>query len=214
MKPFSEMTHYELLEVRPDASKEDVERAYRMARSTFADDSLATYSVYDPKEAEFIQERVELAYQVLGDAEQRAEYDARLGTTPSISESVEIAFDLEAEAQAAPAPAPEVAPEIAGFEDLDELEGGGFDGSRLRRVRLRRGIELEKIATVTKIGPTYLRFIEEEQFDDLPAPVYVRGFVTAYARCVGLDPERVVPAYMERLQSLRPSASPSRGRRG
>ena len=41
------------------------------------------------------------------------------------------------------------------------------------------------------------------------APVYVRGFVSAYARCLGLDPGRVVTDYMERFEAARPSATPS-----
>jgi len=78
-----------------------------------------------------------------------------------------------------------------------------YDGARLRRARMRRGLELDQIAQVTKINPTYLRFLEEERFDDLPAAVYVRGFVAAYARCCGLDLGAVVPSYMERFETAR-----------
>ena len=49
-----------------------------------------------------------------------------------------------------------------------------------------------------------LRFIEEERFADLPARVYVRGFVGAYASCVGLDPRRVVESYMPRFDRESP----------
>jgi cytoskeletal protein RodZ len=65
---------------------------------------------------------------------------------------------------------------------------------------MRRGVELDDIAEITKVSPTNLRYIEEERFKNLPAEVYVRGFVTAYARTIGLDPERVVPTYMERFR--------------
>jgi cytoskeletal protein RodZ len=44
----------------------------------------------------------------------------------------------------------------------------------------------------------------------LPADVYVRGFVTAYAKSIGLDPKIVVPSYMARVQSSR--AANQRGR--
>jgi cytoskeletal protein RodZ len=69
------------------------------------------------------------------------------------------------------------------------------------------------------VNPTYLRFIEDDDFENLPAPVYVRGFVSAYARCLGLDPARVVTDYMERFEAARPSAGPAdrrlaAGRRG
>jgi flagellar biosynthesis protein FlhG len=74
-------------------------------------------------------------------------------------------------------------------------------------------VEIDQIAVTTKINPTYLRFIEEEKFQDLPAPVYVRGFVGAYARCIGLDPERVVSGYMKRLEGVPGSEPRSRQRR-
>ena len=86
--------------------------------------------------------------------------------------------------------------------DMEE-EGGDFDGAKLRRARLRRGFELEQIADITKIGAAHLRRIEDEEFSDLPANVYVRGFVTAYATTIGLEPERVVPGYMARVEAAR-----------
>ncbi len=45
---------------------------------------------------------------------------------------------------------------------------------------------------------SYLRYLEEDHYAGLPAPVYVRGFVAAYARCVGLDPQAVAASYMQR----------------
>jgi cytoskeletal protein RodZ len=74
-------------------------------------------------------------------------------------------------------------------------------------------VEIDQIAAVTKISPTYLRFLEEERFEDLPAPVYVRGFVGAYARCIGLEPERVVSGYMKGLERAPGSEPRSRQRR-
>jgi flagellar biosynthesis protein FlhG len=103
--------------------------------------------------------------------------------------------------------------EVTGFDAFEEDAEGSFDGAWLRRSRLRSGVEIEQIAAVTKINPSYLRFIEEEKFQDLPAPVYVRGFVGAYARCIGLDPERVVSSYMQRLDAA-PRSEPRRRQRG
>jgi flagellar biosynthesis protein FlhG len=41
-----------------------------------------------------------------------------------------------------------------------------------------------------------LQAIEEERFEDLPAPVYVRGFVTEYARYLKVNPRRAVADFM------------------
>ena len=61
MKPLSDQNHYEILEVARDAPFEQLERAFRMAESTYADDSLAGYSVFGEGEAEAIRERVSIA---------------------------------------------------------------------------------------------------------------------------------------------------------
>jgi flagellar biosynthesis protein FlhG len=97
------------------------------------------------------------------------------------------------------------AADVAPLEEFDALEEEleDFDGPRLRRSRMRRGIEIEQIAAITKINPSYLRFLEEERFGELPAPVYVRGFVSAYASSVGLDAKRVAAGYMKRFEANR-----------
>jgi len=205
MKPLSEQDHYEILEVATDATGAEIERAFRMAQTTYADDSLAGYSVFSEGEASVIRERVEIAYRVLSDADERVAYDAELGVSgvapapdaASVAEPIapvgvldDAVIPLEARA----------VNEVAELEALEE-EGGEFDGARLRRSRLRTGIELEEISGITKISPTYLRFIEEDRYAELPAPVYVRGFVCAYAKCVGLDSTRVAASYMRKFEA-------------
>ncbi len=207
MKPLAEQTHYEVLELEPGASEADVERAYRMALATYAGSNLATYSVFDQSDAEVIRHRVELAYEVLSDADTRRRYDAELGESgrptaprrtplaPFAEPGPEVAPDGVAEAHLTLPPLP-----VLDFEDDEEEQSGGFDGARLRRARLRRGVEIEQIAAITKINSTYLQFIEDDRLDDLPAPVYVRGFVAAFARCLGLDGRAVAASYLERLR--------------
>jgi flagellar biosynthesis protein FlhG len=211
MKPLSETSHYDILDVSRDASVEELGRAYRLAQSAFGDDALATYSLYGSTEAAVMRERIELAWRVLGDTESRARYDASLGE-PLPATALEIDFELDNDVE--PRRKAELIPEITGFDDLEEGGEGPYDGARLRRARLRHGVDIGRIAAITKISPVYLRSIEDERFDALPASVYVRGFVTAYARCVGLDPARVVPGYMERLQASRPVLPRSRRGRG
>ena len=89
------------------------------------------------------------------------------------------------------------------YDALEDDEVGEFDGPRLRRTRLFRGYEIDDIAGVTKVTGSHLRNIEAENFNLLPADVYVRGFLTAYAKTIGLDPDFVVPSYMARVQQSR-----------
>ncbi|MFP3869539.1 MAG: helix-turn-helix domain-containing protein [Syntrophobacteria bacterium] len=70
-------------------------------------------------------------------------------------------------------------------------------GEYLQAERQARGISLEQIAADTKISTNMLRAIEEGTTDKLPAPVLVKGFLRAYAKQIGLDPEAVVLQYQE-----------------
>jgi flagellar biosynthesis protein FlhG len=208
----AEMTHYEVLEVAPDAGPEELERAYRLACAAYAEDSMALYSVFSEEDSSELRRRIELAYRVLADSAQRKAYDLSLGSEGGGAEEIDIALDLAADDVAVSRDPFELVGEIRGFDGFDEESEDSFDGAWLRRYRLRCGVEIDQIAAVTKINPSYLRSIEEERFDRLPAAVYVRGFVGAYARCLALDPARVVAGYMKRLK-VTPKREPRRPQR-
>jgi hypothetical protein len=73
---------------------------------------------------------------------------------------------------------------------------GPYDGPTLRKVREARGVDLGAISAQTKISMRNLRLIESTDTGALPAPVYLRGFLSAYARCLRLDPAEVVRSYL------------------
>lgn len=60
-------------------------------------------------------------------------------------------------------------------------------GEMLRRARLRRGWDLERVSKETKIGTRLLEAIEAEQFDRLPGGIFTRNFIRQYARTLDLD---------------------------
>lgn len=68
-------------------------------------------------------------------------------------------------------------------------------GSELRRARQARGLSVESLAAITRIQPRVLEGIERNDLSVVPPPPYARGFVTAYAREVGWDPEQTVREY-------------------
>jgi hypothetical protein len=75
-----------------------------------------------------------------------------------------------------------------------------FDiGSSLREARLRKGLDFPELEQLTKIRPKYLRALEEEHFDILPAPTYVKGFLRSYAEALGLDGQPFVDEYNSRF---------------
>lgn len=80
-------------------------------------------------------------------------------------------------------------------------------GEILRQARLARGQTLFDAERDTRINRLYLEAIEAAHFDVLPAPVYARGFMRAYARYLGLDAEeaaRAVPHDLPRPAGLEP----------
>jgi flagellar biosynthesis protein FlhG len=215
MKPLFDQDHYEILEVSRDASREEIERSFRMAEAIYADDSLAGYSVFGEGDARAIRERIEIAYRVLSDVNARSAYDAALARgVPRAVQDGDLPREIELPELPELGPPAAKRGELKTSMPVDELEAlgeesGEFDGARLRRLRLHCGLELEDISRVTKINPTYLCFIEEDRYAELPAPVYVRGFVTAYAECVGLDGKRAAASYMKKFE-----AETGRDRRG
>ncbi|MBW2038625.1 MAG: helix-turn-helix domain-containing protein [Deltaproteobacteria bacterium] len=70
-------------------------------------------------------------------------------------------------------------------------------GAYLRKEREARKASLEEICRATKIRRTILEAIEEDQREVLPPEVFVKGFIEAYARYIGLDPEEVLFRYKE-----------------
>jgi transcriptional regulator with XRE-family HTH domain len=62
-------------------------------------------------------------------------------------------------------------------------------GETLRRARLDRGLALDDVARVIRIRSGYLAALENEELDALPAHVYARSFVRAYAEFLGVEPE-------------------------
>jgi cytoskeletal protein RodZ len=68
-------------------------------------------------------------------------------------------------------------------------------GKILRQARTERGIELSEVQRVTKIRVKFLLAMEEDQWEELPAPAFARGFLSAYARFLGLDDVELVERY-------------------
>ena len=68
-------------------------------------------------------------------------------------------------------------------------------GPRLRAERERRGISLETIASVTKVGGDLWDGLERNDFSRWPSGIFARAFVRDYARAIGLDADEVVDEF-------------------
>jgi cytoskeleton protein RodZ len=69
-------------------------------------------------------------------------------------------------------------------------------GAQLKQEREKRKVTLDDISLTTKISTRMLRALEEEQFDQLPGGIFNKGFIRAYARCLGMDEEQAIADYL------------------
>jgi curved DNA-binding protein CbpA len=192
MKPLREQNFYEVLEVSPDASPEQLARAYALAKRHFSGASLGSYSLFDSAERREVLARIEDAWQTLSNREQRARYDREvLGREPAPVSPTVAGAPPPAAPAATPAPA---APSLV----LTEVTGAAL---RARRESI--AVPLQEIARNTRISIAYLQFIEEDHIRGLPHDAYLRGYLTQYAKAVGLDPHAVADGYIRHIKQLR-----------
>ena len=76
-------------------------------------------------------------------------------------------------------------------------------GSTLREARMRARIDISEVEVGTKIRAKYLRALENEEWDLLPGPVYVKSFLKTYGDYLGLDSRLLVDEFKRRYE--RPS---------
>jgi cytoskeleton protein RodZ len=87
-------------------------------------------------------------------------------------------------------------------------------GEELRRERLIRDVPLEEISAATKISVRLLTALERSDIAKLTAPVFTRGFIRAYSRHLGIDPDEMVNAYLADLKPEKAGeALPKKGSR-
>jgi hypothetical protein len=68
-------------------------------------------------------------------------------------------------------------------------------GPHLRSERERRGISIETIVTVTKVGAELWYGLERNDISKWPSGIFARAFVRDYAKAVGLDADEVVDEF-------------------
>jgi len=75
-------------------------------------------------------------------------------------------------------------------------------GESLREARMRAKIDIAEIEVQTKIRAKYLRALENEEWDLLPGPTYVKSFLRTYAEALDLDAKLLVDEYKLRHEHL------------
>ena len=195
MKRILEQSLYELLEISPSATPEEIERAWERARVLYGPGSLATYTLLTPEVADALAARIDEAYEVLLDPEARAAYDARLPA----EESRTARPSQEPAVQPAPPGVPLFAPTVVEApRPFVPPEGAAWTGDLLRQARESRGFTVAQMSERTKLSRLHIEAVEDERFAELPVAVYLRGIVMCIARELRLDGQKVARSYLER----------------
>ena len=219
-----EKNYYEILEIPTDASSEEVYQGYIKAKNTYSHDSIALYSLLTKDECEKILNLVEEAYSILSDPDKRIKYNqARSIETPDreFLTKEDISPPLyQQHQQTVPTPRTSHAQTKGTMSKIvankrfaldyisnPELEKRieqtvEFTGAFLKEIREYKNVDLHRMADMTKISKSYLKNIEADSLDNLPALVYIRGFVYQYAKCLKLNPDLVASSYITHLKKI------------
>lgn len=212
-----EESPYATLEVARSASPDQIEQAYHRLKGLLADGQLAAYGMLEASEVDRQREQLELAFELLRHADKRQAYDQRhFGVVATDGRSAGSTGGYASAEQGSSSSLPNIAhaPPPSSFARAAVQRGRlsfacpmaeslaadvVYDGPLLRRLRESAGASLEDFCEATKISRRYLKAIEADDFGLLPAPVYVRGFVSEYARLLGLQAKTVADSYVARL---------------
>jgi flagellar biosynthesis protein FlhG len=193
MKRIEEQTYYEILEVAPDATSREIQQAYEHAKETYQNDSVAVYSLFSEKEMEKIQAVIEEAHRILMDETSRKNYDQ------THLSSLNLKWPRSEKIPETPESPMEKKTYLPFSEISVDLGEGPYRGKMLKQIRDKMGVDLKTISMETRISLKILEGIEEENLGQLPAQVYLKGFLKGYAQCLGLDPKKVIEDYLNSL---------------
>jgi curved DNA-binding protein CbpA len=247
--------HYLTLDILPGASQNEIHHAYKRAKMTYSNGSLASYSLLEDENNENIIREIEVAYETLSNPSHRREYDIKMGfntwteeqnakeeargySRPSVATG-ELSGDdgnpfgdISYTEPSAPAPVAQkpMAVIIPKTEDArrshvrvvkTEMDNDDFrfvanpdfeskiesctqlDGAFLRAVRIYKQISVEQLAARSKISPSKITAIEEEELENIyTQAVYLRGHVAIICRTLSIpNSEELSRKFADRMRT-------------
>ncbi|MGA2515466.1 MAG: helix-turn-helix domain-containing protein [Thermodesulfobacteriota bacterium] len=210
MKKLEDLNFYELLELAFDASPFEVHQAYKEMTQLYHDDSLASYSFFSREEREKILAKLDEAYSTLMDEKRRSRYDQLLiergileKSTQYQGERMKLGLMYDAKrpsTNTALRIRERLKPIVSSNPVIQEvLASDVLSGRDLKKIRDELGISLEEISELVKVRVVYLHAIEDDQFEKTPSRIFLKGFLRAYAQCIGLDADMVASRYLKRI---------------
>ena len=83
-------------------------------------------------------------------------------------------------------------------------------GQTLRNARVAHDLTVEQIAAELRIEAKQLKALEENRFEQIGVPVFVKGYLRAYGQRIGLDPRDLLARYHQQVQLAEVQIRPSR----
>jgi curved DNA-binding protein CbpA len=216
MKTFENENYYQILQVPANARVDEIKHAYRGALAIYGAESVATYSLFSDEQRERLLQAIEAAFDTLINEEKRIAYNQMLIDTGQVDAAVfsrQGQRKLEAYCDTRTlsnekrlgqwvqkkADTPEIRQRIEAILAKEMLSG-----LELKQLREAYGIDISEIHAVTKISGDSLKRIEANQFDDLPAEIYVKQFLKAYAEVLRIDAGHVIDSYLKFMARAMP----------
>ncbi len=188
LKPWRKQNYYELLEVNPRATEEEIRIAYDTLKAIYSQHTPGMTLLFSSEEVKEIHDKVEEAYLVLRDPRSHREYDLMIRG--------------EGEMTTMPTPSFIVTHRALSPQQIEEALGGDeihWSGESLGKIRRYLSLEIDEVAVEIKVSRHNLEAIEAEDVHALPAPVYLKGFLKVYAKALGLDAKQVTDEYLARI---------------
>lgn len=200
--------YYEILEVGTNAAQHEVTTAYERAKLTYSGDNPAIYTIFSENEARELLTLIEEAFSVIGNKTLRGVYDQRLlgakGPTKDIAK--DLTYEAILNASKAQFPETKLSTAKPTFKTNESFEheikeAKEWDGELLKKVREYKNISFERMCERTKINIWYVKALENMDFENLPAVVFVRGYVIQICRELDLKEKIVADSYMAKYKA-------------
>jgi Helix-turn-helix domain/DnaJ domain len=204
--------YYDILEIGPQATQHEILLAYEKAKRTYSPQNISLYSIFSKQEAESLRHMIEEAYKVLGNQTYRNIYEKRIQAKTytdyelsfdSIQQSlkVDLVQNLN-EKNTPPLKATALPNQEEVFEKNEDFESEiktqqEWSGEFLQKVREYKKVSIDHLHEKTKVNPWYLKALENMDPKNLPAPVFVRGYIIQMAKSLGLNEKAVAESYMK-----------------
>jgi curved DNA-binding protein CbpA len=213
VKTFEDKTYYEILRISEDADGIEIKRAYHEALELYEENSLATYRLFSDEQRAALLQAIQTAYYTLSDQSRRNAYHEQLassGRFPGRSkanapETENVADSGSSRSEKSGNLVSWVKTRVketdiaALIDDIYEKEM--ISGRHLKQLRIKLDITHSEIYEITRISRSILTMIEEDQYDSLPAEVFLKSFLKSYAEILQIDSYKVVEGYLKSMKS-------------